>query len=203
MVLADAEQGLDRVFTAPNLLSVLRLGLVAWCLAVLFASHARTLAAVLLAVAGATDFLDGYVARRFHQVTNLGKVLDPTVDRIVTATAVFGVVIYGAVPIWLAAVVLGREFLVSVMGIVLAVLGASRIDVLFIGKVAAFGLMCAFPLFLLGDGHGSFDAAVTDAAWVIAVPSVAASLAAAAAYVPLGRRALAAGRTGSLEAGVR
>jgi len=199
--LADTEEGLDRVLTVPNALSVLRLGLVAWCLTSLFASHQRVLAAVLLAIAGTTDFLDGWVARRFHQVTTLGKVLDPTVDRIVTGSAVIGVVVYGAVPVWLAVVVLGRELLVSGMGIALALLGASRIDVLFIGKVAAFGFMCALPLFLLGDGHGPYAFFYLVLAWVFAVPSLAASLASAAAYVPLARRALAAGRLPAIDAG--
>ena len=200
MVLVDAEQGLDRIATVPNLLSVARLGLLGWSLAELFGNRERIFAAALLGLAGTTDFLDGYVARRFHQVTTLGKILDPTVDRMVLGSAVLGAVVYGAVPGWLAAVVLGREFLVSAMGVALAALGASRIDVLVLGKVAAFGFMCAFPLFLLGDGPGGFDHGLREAAWVIALPSVAASLISAASYVPIARRSLAAGRPTTVKA---
>ena len=74
-------------------------------------------------VVGVTDFLDGYVARRLHQVSTLGKVLDPTADRLVLVTGVIAIAVYGAVPGWLAGVVLGRELLVSVAVLVLAALG--------------------------------------------------------------------------------
>ena len=101
-------------------------------------------------LAGVTDFLDGYVARRFGQVTTLGKVLDPTVDRLVLGTAVVLIVVVGAVPVWLASLVLAREALVTLLALVLAGLGARRIDVTFLGKAGTFGLMWCFPLFLWG-----------------------------------------------------
>ena len=196
------DAGLDRIFTVPNLLSVSRVGLLAWALTVLFGANERTLAAVLLAIAGTTDFFDGYLARRLGQVTTLGQVLDPTVDRIVlSGNSVIAITVYGAFPVWVVVILLVRELLVSVMGIALAALGAGRIDVLFIGKAATFGLLCAFPLFLIGDTSGTPARIVTDAAWVITIPAVALSLIAAAAYVPLARRALLSGRRPSIEAG--
>jgi cardiolipin synthase len=114
---------------------------------------------------------------------------------------VIAITVYGAIPVWVVAVLLGRELLVSGMGIALAALGAGRIDVLFIGKCATFGFMCAFPLFLVGDTSGTTAHAVTDAAWIIVVPSLALSLLAAGAYVPIARRALDAGRRPSIEPG--
>jgi cardiolipin synthase len=185
------EEGLDRVWTIPNLLSVGRLGLLGLFGWLLFGAHARVAAVIVLAVAGTTDFVDGYVARRFHQVSTLGKVLDPTADRIVLGTGVIAIAVYGAVPAWLAAIVLGREVLVSVAVLALAALGARRIDVLWVGKAGTFGLMGCFPMFLLSDTGGTWATVLHDATWAFLVPALALSFVAAVSYVPLARRALA------------
>ena len=95
---------LDRTLTIPNGISVLRLVVVAAALVVLFHDGDCVAAAVLLAVAGATDFLDGYVARRIGQVSRLGKILDPTIDRMVLASSIIAILVYGALPWWIAAV---------------------------------------------------------------------------------------------------
>lgn len=184
------DEGLDRIWTVPNLLSVARLVLLGWFCYLLFGDHERVGAFIVLAVTGSTDFIDGYVARRFHQVTTVGKVLDPTADRVVLATAVIAIVAYGAVPAWVAAVVLGREAIVSLAVLGLAALGAKRIDVLFIGKAGTFGLMVAFPLFLLSDASPTWAQVLRDISWAIFVPALILSLAAALSYVPLARRAL-------------
>ncbi len=184
------EPGLDRIWTVPNLLSVGRLllvGLFAW---LLFGEHERVAATIVLMVTGTTDFLDGYVARRFHQVTTLGKVLDPTADRVVLAAGVIVIAAYGAVPWWLAGVVLGRELLVSVAVLALAAMGARRIDVLWVGKAGTFGLMGCFPLFLLSDSTAGWARVLHDVTWVLLVPALAFSFTAAVAYIPLARRAL-------------
>jgi cardiolipin synthase len=186
-----ADEGLDRIWTIPNLLSVGRLALLGVFLWLLFGRHERILADVVLAVTGATDFLDGFVARRLHQVTTLGKVLDPTADRIVLAVGVIAIAAYGAVPWWLAGVVLGRELLVSAAVLVLAAMGTRRIDVLWVGKAGTFGLMGCFPLFLLSDTTANWGRTLHDVTWVLMAPALAFSFAAAVAYVPLARRALA------------
>jgi cardiolipin synthase len=183
--------GLDRVWTLPNVISLARimlLGVFCW---LLFGPGERIAATVVLMVVGTTDFLDGYLARKLHQVSTLGKVLDPVADRVVLVTAVLAIAIYGAVPVWLAAVVLGRELLVSVAVVALAALRVKRIDVLWVGKAGTFGLLCCFPLFLLGDEHATWARVLTDVTWVALVPALIFSFVAAAAYVPLARRALA------------
>lgn len=180
------------MLTVPNFLSVARLGLVALFCWLLFGPDDRILATVFLAVAGATDFVDGYVARQFNQVSTLGKVLDPTADRIVLGTGVIAIALYGAVPGWLAGLVLGREVVVSVAVLALAALGAPRIDVLWVGKAGTFGLLVCFPLFLLSDAGASWAVALHAFTWVLFVPSMGLSLFAAASYVPVARRALKA-----------
>lgn len=194
--MADVEQELvlDRVLTVPNVLSGLRLVLLALFGVLLFVEDHRILAGLALGAAGVTDFLDGYVARRFHQVSSLGKLLDPTVDRVVLTMAAVSIVAYGAVPVWLVALVLAREVLVSVMALVLAGMGARPIEVSWLGKAGTFGLMVAFPLFLGGDGPGTWARALTDATWVVVVPALVASFAATVTYVAPARRALAARR---------
>jgi cardiolipin synthase len=196
-----AEQaGLDRIWTIPNMLSLARLALLGVFCWLLFGPNDRVFAAIVLAVTGATDFLDGFAARRLHQVTTLGKVLDPTADRIVLGTGVIAIAAYGAVPWWLAAGVLGREVLVSGAVLGLAALGARRIDVLWVGKAGTFGLMACFPTFLLGDTHAGWGSVLRDIAWVVLVPSLVLSFAAAVSYVPLARRALAERRVPPAEA---
>ncbi len=148
----EEEASLDRVLTAPNLITLVRLACIPIFIWLLFGAHRQTAAAILLACLGATDWIDGFVARRFHQVSTLGKVLDPVADRVLVATAVITIIIDGAVPIWFGAVTLAREALVSLAVLLLASLGARRIDVLWVGKAGTFALMFSYPAFLLGHG---------------------------------------------------
>ena len=163
---AGEAAGLDRVLTLPNGVTLVRLLCIPLFVWLLFGAHRQTAAAVLLAVLGATDWVDGFLARRLHQVSTLGKVLDPAADRILVATAVIAIMVYGAVPLWFGIATLAREVLVAGTVLALAALGARRIDVLWVGKAGTFGLMFAYPAFLLGDGTAGWQAAVRDIAWV-------------------------------------
>ncbi|HVC70591.1 MAG TPA: CDP-alcohol phosphatidyltransferase family protein [Acidimicrobiales bacterium] len=190
------EAGLDRVLTAPNVITFVRLACIPLFLWLLFGAQRQTDAAILLAVLGATDWVDGHVARRFHQVSTLGKVLDPVADRLLVATAVIAVIIHGAVPLWFAVATLAREVLVSAAVLLLAAFGAERIDVLWVGKAGTFGLMVAYPSFLFGYGNVSWHTPVTVFAWLCAIPALVLAYIAAAAYVPVARHALVHGRHG-------
>ena len=187
---------LGRIATVPNVLSLARILLVGVYLYLLIWQDQRVVATVVLAVAGATDFADGYIARRYDQVTTVGKVLDPVADRILLAAAIISMIVYGAVPTWLAVTVISREALVAGTVLVLASLGAPRIDVSFTGKAATFGLMVCFPLLLLGHGPEGWARVLHDVALVLAVPALALSFAAALGYVPVARRAMS-GRRGT------
>ena len=74
--MATAPPATNRVLTVPNALSVVRLGCIPIFLWLLFSEQNRLAAGILLAVLGITDWVDGYVARHFDQVSELGKVLD-------------------------------------------------------------------------------------------------------------------------------
>jgi cardiolipin synthase (CMP-forming) len=188
--------GEARIATVPNALSLARLGGLGLFCYLLFGANEPIAAAVVLGVTGATDFVDGVVARRFDQVTSLGKVLDPTADRIVVITGMCSILAYGAVPLWLGLLVICREVLVSGAVLLLAVLGARRIDVLWVGKAGTFGLMGCFPLFLGSYGGATWQHVLRDVTWVLIVPALVFSLYAAASYVPLARSALREGRRG-------
>jgi cardiolipin synthase len=168
VVAEDTVPSLDRILTVPNLVTAIRLACVPLFVWLLFGDHRQTDAAILLAVLGATDWIDGYVARRWHQVSTLGKVLDPVADRVLVGTAVISVIVYGA----------------------------ERIDVLWVGKAGTFGLMVAYPSFLFGYGHVSWHTPVLVFAWLCAIPALVLAWIAAASYVPVARRALARGRGG-------
>ena len=196
----------DRILTVPNVITVVRLALLPVFLWLLFAQEDRAKAAALLALLGITDFLDGYIARHFHQVSDLGKILDPVADKALFFVGAGGILIDGSVPVWFAVAVLVREALVAGATISLAMLGARRIDVTWFGKAGTFCLMIAFPLFLTSESTVGWADTAETLAWMIGIPGLALSWYAAALYVPLARQALAEGRadhgTAGADAGV-
>ena len=188
--------GEDRILSLPNVVTTLRLVLVPVFVWLLVQPGHRDWfdAAVLLAVLGSTDWIDGQLARRLDQVTNLGKVLDPTADRVLLATSVIGILAFGAVPVPIAVIAMLREGLVAVAAIALAMAGARRVDVTMIGKAGTFGLMCAFPLFLAGHSTVGWHHVAIILAWIAATVGLVFSWASVALYVPLARAALQQGR---------
>ncbi|HET8989797.1 MAG TPA: CDP-alcohol phosphatidyltransferase family protein [Acidimicrobiales bacterium] len=185
--------------TWANAVTALRLLAIPVYLVVVLATDHRAVAAWLLGVLGATDWVDGYLARRLHQVSAIGKILDPTADRILVVAGLVSVAVVGAVPWWFAGLTLAREVLVSSVTLVIAALGARRIDVLFWGKVSTFTLMTTYPLFLLCSNphHAALAAWQRDgrvAGYVVGVLGLALAWVVAAGYVGPARRALAEGR---------
>jgi len=191
------EAGEDRIWTIPNLLSVVRLLLIPVFLLLLFGREDRASAAFLLAFLGATDWVDGYVARRFNQTSRVGKILDPTADRLLLLTAVAAIIVDGAMPAAVAVLVLAREGAVAIAALVLAALGARRIDVTWFGKAGTFGLMFAIPFFLASESTLGWRDTAEVLAWICVIPGLVFGYIAAVQYIPLGRQALRDGRVGS------
>jgi cardiolipin synthase len=191
----DAAAGEDRILTIPNVISLVRLACVPVFLYLLFAKDDRLAAAWLLAGLGATDWVDGYIARPHNQVSKLGKVLDPVADRVLLIVGVVAITIDGSVPLVVAVLALVRESLVAIATIVLAVMGARRIDVTWYGKAGTFFLMFAFPLFLLGNADaGAWSTFGTWTGWACAIPGLVLGYIALFQYIPLGLAALREGR---------
>jgi cardiolipin synthase len=192
----QAGAGEDRVLTLPNAFTVARLLCVPVFLWLLFGHHPheRYPAALLLAVLGTTDWIDGYLARHLHQVSTVGKVLDPAADRILLGVSMVAILVDGSVPVWFGAIVIAREALVGGAVVVLAAAGARRMDVQWAGKAGTCGMMLAFPLFLAGHSTVSWHHLAETLAWCCAIPGLVFSLYAAVTYVPMARRALDEGR---------
>ncbi len=139
----------DRVLTAANLITALRLcGLPLFVWLLLGRENLAAAFWTLVAV-GSTDWIDGYVARRFDQVTRIGKILDPIVDRALLATAGVSLVLADIVPLWIVLLVVLRDVLVVGGGLVLFK-GVPAIAVSRTGKFATACLLIGLPAFLLG-----------------------------------------------------
>ncbi len=141
------EHAEHRILTVPNVISLIRLiGLMPLFVVVVLAWRSPGWGLIVAIVLGGTDFIDGYIARRFHQVTLLGKALDPIADRIsqivVSATLVIG----GYLPVWMAVVVVAADLLLGVMLILRA---RGPIPVRWIGRIRTLLLMVGLPLVLL------------------------------------------------------
>jgi cardiolipin synthase (CMP-forming) len=188
------EEHLDRVLTVPNLVTLVRLLCIPLFLWLLFGAHRQVGSAFLLGALGATDWVDGFVARRYHQVSTLGKVIDPVADRLLVITSVVAITVYGAVPVWFGVATLARELLVSGAVLLLASLGAARMDVIWVGKAGTFALMFAFPAFLLSYGSASWQVPFRAFAWFAGIGGLTLAWIAAFSYLPAARHALAAGR---------
>jgi cardiolipin synthase len=187
----------SRILTVPNVISFVRLLMIPVFLWLLFGRDNRAAAAWLLAFLGATDWVDGYIARHFDQTSTLGKILDPTADRLMLIVAVGAILVDGSVPPIVAVLVLVREGLVALAALLLAALGARRIDVTWAGKAGTFGLMFAIPFFLASESTLGWRDTAEVLAWICVVPGLVLGWIAAAQYVPLARRALREGRLAS------
>lgn len=189
-----AGRTIDRadVLTWPNLITLLRLLLIPVFLWLLFSQQQRGAAAWLLGGLGATDWVDGWVARRFGQVSEFGKIFDPAVDRLMFIVAIPAISIDGSVPLMVAVLALAREGLVAIAAVVLAWAGVERFDVTWEGKTGAFLLMFAFPLFLGANSDLSYASILSPLAWVFAVPGLGYSYYSVLfQYLPMTRRGLA------------
>ncbi|GAB7189336.1 CDP-alcohol phosphatidyltransferase family protein [Kineococcus sp. NUM-3379] len=158
----------DRVLTLPNVLSFLRLLLVP-VFAFLIAWEQDGWALVVLAVSGFSDWLDGFLARRWQQITRLGQLLDPFADRLYILTALLGLAYRGMVPWWLVAVLVGRDLVLAATVPFLTRAGYGPLPVHFLGKLGTFCLLYAFPLLLLGEAVPALAEVAGSFGWAFAL----------------------------------
>lgn len=139
----------DRVWTLANAITFLRLAGLPLFVWLMIGPQAYGMAFLTLAVVGATDWVDGYVARRFDQVTRLGKVLDPLIDRALLATAGLTLAALGILPWWVIALIVARD-VILLAAAALLFSGNPQIPVTRLGKFATACLLFGVPGFLLG-----------------------------------------------------
>lgn len=185
-----------RPFTVPNLISLARLCCLPWFVWLVFGAEDRWAAALLLGALGATDWVDGWVARRFHQVSELGKILDPTADRLLLLVALVVMIADGSLPLWIALLALFREGVVAVAALVLGALGARKIDVTWWGKTGTLLMMFAVPMFLAGASHIDAADAFRIGAWIFVTAGLPIHYWSAVGYIPQAVDAVREGRAG-------
>jgi cardiolipin synthase len=184
------------VWTIPNAISLARLACVPLFLWLLLGEDRLVAAGILLAVLGATDWVDGWIARRYDQGSEVGKILDPVADRVLLIAGAVGLLISGDVPLWVGIVVLAREAVLSVVTLVLAAAGARRMDVQWAGKAGTLALMFALPGFLLVSAlePSTTRDVVEVITWLFTIGGLILSYYAGVRYIPMARDALREGR---------
>jgi cardiolipin synthase (CMP-forming) len=184
------------VLTIPNLVSFLRLLLVPVFLWLLLGSpDSATAAGVLLGFIGATDWVDGYLARRLDQVSEVGKLLDPLADRLAVAAALIGGLISGDLPGWFAWALIVRETLIAAGAAWVGLTAGRKMEVRRLGKAATLLLYSAIAWFFVGEGTG-FDPLVV-AAWVAGIPGLVLYYVVGVQYLGDAREIVAEGRRGN------
>ncbi len=170
------------LFTISNVITITRILLVPVFVAALLApwpewfgveelyieSWKRWIAAGIFILISATDWLDGYLARRRNEITDFGKFMDPLADKILVAAALICLVELAALPAWVVLIILAREFIVSGIRMMAASKGVV-IAASILGKFKTVFQMIAIVLFTLKDSYvnSPFATALHDPLWVI------------------------------------
>jgi cardiolipin synthase (CMP-forming) len=157
----------DRVWTVPNVLSMVRLVFVPIFLWLILTGQDNW-AVVVLTLSGVTDYLDGKIARRYNLVTRFGQLLDPVSDRLYILSTLLGLAWRDIIPWWLVAILVAREVFGTALLMVVRHYGYRALPVHFIGKAATFDLLFAFPLILLGQGQSQVAMLALPIGWAFA-----------------------------------
>lgn len=163
------EHASGRVWTVPNLISASRLLGVPLFLWLVLGPEEDVWALVVLMVSGVSDFLDGWLARKLNQTSELGRLLDPVADRLYILAVVVGLALRDVIPWWVALSLPLRDLLLWGLVPLLRTRGYSALPVHFLGKAATFNLLYAFPLLLLGDGDGTVATLAQVFGWSLAL----------------------------------
>ncbi|KQM16865.1 CDP-diacylglycerol--glycerol-3-phosphate 3-phosphatidyltransferase [Plantibacter sp. Leaf171] len=158
--------------TIPNALSVLRILLVPVFL-ILLVQGEDLWALVTLAFSGVTDLLDGWIARRFDQMTRLGRQLDPAADRLYIIAALIGLAARDLIPWWLLIVVVARDVLLIGLAVVLHRTGTGVLPVTRVGKWGTALLFIGLPVLMLGAAFPAVATIATPLGWVCSIAGAA------------------------------
>jgi len=157
-----------QIWTVPNLISASRLLLVP-VFAVLIAQHMDGWALFILAISGASDWLDGFLARRWNQQTRLGELLDPAADRLYILVTLIGLAWRDMVPWWLVVMIVLRDLLLLGTVPILRRHNLTALPVHIAGKAGTFALLYAFPLILLSNWDGVIGTLAAVFGWAFAI----------------------------------
>ncbi len=157
----------------PNALTLLRIFLVPILVAALLtrSEEGVLLGAGIFGLAVATDYLDGYLARRRNEVTKLGIVLDPLADKLLITAALVSLVELDAVPAWMVMIIVGREFAVTVLRSIAAGRGVAM-PASGLGKLKMVLQVVAVFLLLFGRAYRGLDGPGLVVLWAVVVVAI-------------------------------
>ena len=189
----------NRIWTIPNVLSMLRLAGVPLFLYWVLVTEQDGRAILLLMAAGASDYFDGLIARKYGQFTRLGQLLDPAADRLYILATLIALVVRDGLPLWWALTLIGRDVVLSAFLPVLRRAGHGPLPVHFLGKAATFNLLYAFPMLLaaLPGNDGVLATVFRPMGWAFATWGSVLYLWAGVLYVLQVRQVLREDRAGS------
>jgi cardiolipin synthase (CMP-forming) len=142
----------DRFWTVPNVITVLRFCLVPVFVRLVFTEQ-HAAAFIVLAVLSSTDWVDGYIARRFNQISTVGQWLDPVADRLSLAVVAITLVAAGIAPLWLVLCLIVPDLVLAVAAVALF-RGSPELEVTVLGKIRTALLLVGTPLLLLAQVPG-------------------------------------------------
>ena len=157
------------VWTVPNLVSFLRLLGIPLFLWLVLVEEADIAAFVVLVLAGASDWIDGYLARRLNQRSRFGVLLDPAVDRLYILATLVGLALRDVIGWWLVVILLSRDLFLLVLLPMLRGSGRIALPVTYVGKTGTFALFWGFPVLLLGSLPGVLGTILSACGWAFAL----------------------------------
>jgi CDP-diacylglycerol--glycerol-3-phosphate 3-phosphatidyltransferase len=140
----------NTIFNLPNMITIFRIMLVPVLFLLLIFSPGKLqsfFAGLVFSVASISDCVDGYLARRMNLVTDFGKFLDPLADKLLVGVALIMMVPLGRVPLWIVAIILGREVMVTLLRVISLKKGNTAIEASMTGKYkTGFQIAAIIPL---------------------------------------------------------
>ncbi len=172
----------DRILTLPNLITLIRILLIPVFVYVSWSRNRLIWGGFLLGLIGATDWIDGYLARKLNQTSTVGKIIDPSADRVLLIAA--GIVSFheNLIPTWLLIVIFAREIAVSSVVGTVAVKFKKRLDVVYYGKAGTLLMMFGFPFFVFAGANTAYAIDFKVAGYFFMLPGLAILFLALASY---------------------
>lgn len=158
------------ILNIPNTLTLLRIFLVPFLVVVLLTkfTNREYVGLAIFLVAAVTDLFDGYLARKYNQITKLGILLDPIADKLLMSAAFISLVEIGLAPAWMIVVIISREFAVSGLRSIAAQQGIV-IPASPLGKGKTASQVVAISLLILGHQLGEFLFIANVALWIVVI----------------------------------
>lgn len=161
------------VITVPNALTLLRFLGIPLFIYLTLSLEADGWAILVLAIGGATDYFDGKIARAWNQTSRFGELADPAIDRLYILATLIVFLIREIVPVWMIAVIIGRDVLLALITIIMNRRGIPPFTVTYLGKAATFNLLYAFPFLLLAQSDSTWGSIAFVAGWSFAIWGIA------------------------------